>query len=1375
MWKYNNFISISKDFIPVFTEEVDKNYKGTWKFFIPHSHMKNMLEKLTTALERSNVGDKRSLWLTGAYGTGKTYASFVVKHLLEDSVEEIENYFNKHKIISPLWHRVKALREGNPYLVVYRSAAGHITSSRRLMMEFQQAIKEELKAQGYSKTFGESILDQLVSKLSGPENIFNWEGAFKKYRGRFRTVSSPEEVISLLQAGDISLGAVVAEVLEEEGISLIDSPRAIKQWLKEIIETNDLRGIIFIWDEFTEFFYNNVPVTPLQELAHATTDMPFYLFLVTHRALNQFTRIDDDTRKKLIDRFHTCQLEMAPVTAYKLIANAVDSKKENINEWEAKRDSLWNAVSSLVNRLALTGDQMSKDDLRKLAPIHPYTANLLSTISSLYSSSQRTLFQFLKKDEPGSFQWFIANYPKDNWYWLTPDYLWQYFFEETKLEAIDNVGDLINHYKVADEKLSDEEERRVLRVMLLLVALNRQTHESSELLKPRLSIIKQMFLGTGLAPKVEDVAKKLCADNIMHEIKTGNDYEYIVPIANIDHDKLKQCRQRIQSSMPFEKLLNIKSQDAEFGLALKNILLLQGSAKLRHPLQIISAQDLKKKKGRFVSIVENPYEIGVVLVVAQQDEDLIDSEMIAKELSLEYSDHILLISQVPFGQKRWNDWVEHRAYWLYHEETRNETIKRFYENKSKNLMAEWIDGVRRGRVRGFFKGEQTELTNCNAISNYLESIVEKVFPYGPEVLSKTGTLYTSNWGKAGAEIGLKSASIVQQPYKEVVLLLERQGVWDQNGLSRYPNHPMAKMKSIVDKYFSSHDQVKIIDLWCALTNKPYGLMPSPIGILLFSFLLRDYANGYYYSDGINSLPLNPNKLAELIVQVLKGNSNQSELINIRKMSVAGEKFCKLSRNIFRLSEKKTSFPEDALKNARDTVISLGYPLWALSYFLKDTYDIAPSAKIVESIKVLFDVLGYDHELDDEAMNNVVNAVHPFHKELNSLLCADNLQKGMIAFWQAEKPELITLIRKLDVDVTHVMNILRNHLNQDPYLWTEDKVKDKLSKVVQELDLLDAFNELLETRKHSMEELKVYFRTSWLTGKFPLQAFKASQSEATVKVLDGLNEVIYKESKSIPDSLSDDLRKNRDYLQSLLENPILLLTRLVESYTGHKLTDSEAQDIYKQLPDLTSSTSEEMKRSILQILSQRSKHKKIVKLRALWKELTDSDSPDNWSERRQIPIHWVLDDGDCHKLFEKFNHLDAMQEEQIDRMLSYLIDKKEELAVLKNDQFVKNRFILAVAGEYADLVYQTGESDKLQVYISKNMEVPVPLWPMKISEIKRLVHNWVTRNYKEIVYPRVAEVLRAAPAEKIKSVVHDLVAEDALVGARLIAALKQNER
>ena len=40
-------------------------------------------------LEKSSATKDMPQWMSGAYGTGKTYASFTIKHILEDQLESV--------------------------------------------------------------------------------------------------------------------------------------------------------------------------------------------------------------------------------------------------------------------------------------------------------------------------------------------------------------------------------------------------------------------------------------------------------------------------------------------------------------------------------------------------------------------------------------------------------------------------------------------------------------------------------------------------------------------------------------------------------------------------------------------------------------------------------------------------------------------------------------------------------------------------------------------------------------------------------------------------------------------------------------------------------------------------------------------------------------------------------------------------------------------------------------------------------------------------------------------------------------------------------------------------------------------------------------
>ena len=72
------------------------------------------------------------------------------------------------------------------------------------------------------------------------------------------------------------------------------------------------------------------------------------------------------------------------------------------------------------------------DRYRELCPIHPMTISLLSKVAENFGASQRTLFRFMKdpegREQKVGFLYYIDNFGPEDWRWLTPDFLWDYFF-----------------------------------------------------------------------------------------------------------------------------------------------------------------------------------------------------------------------------------------------------------------------------------------------------------------------------------------------------------------------------------------------------------------------------------------------------------------------------------------------------------------------------------------------------------------------------------------------------------------------------------------------------------------------------------------------------------------------------------------------------------------------------------------------------------------------------------------------------------------------------------------------------------------------------------------------------------------------------------
>ncbi|MDD2230294.1 MAG: hypothetical protein PHY48_12885, partial [Candidatus Cloacimonetes bacterium] len=89
MFKYDEIIDINKDYSPYYN--LLNEGKDTWKSFIITPQFYQLLNATLDCLEKENI----SLWLQGAYGTGKRHATGFLKHLLWLPLSEIGPWAGK--------------------------------------------------------------------------------------------------------------------------------------------------------------------------------------------------------------------------------------------------------------------------------------------------------------------------------------------------------------------------------------------------------------------------------------------------------------------------------------------------------------------------------------------------------------------------------------------------------------------------------------------------------------------------------------------------------------------------------------------------------------------------------------------------------------------------------------------------------------------------------------------------------------------------------------------------------------------------------------------------------------------------------------------------------------------------------------------------------------------------------------------------------------------------------------------------------------------------------------------------------------------------------------------------------------------------------
>ena len=113
---YKDYFGIRPDYAPIMTRANIEKSPETWLAFYPHDSFVEILRELLKSLN----GGKKTLWITGAYGTGKSHASLVLQKLFTDDGARVQKWLDLRKAQIPDPVRKGVLkRRGEKMLVVY--------------------------------------------------------------------------------------------------------------------------------------------------------------------------------------------------------------------------------------------------------------------------------------------------------------------------------------------------------------------------------------------------------------------------------------------------------------------------------------------------------------------------------------------------------------------------------------------------------------------------------------------------------------------------------------------------------------------------------------------------------------------------------------------------------------------------------------------------------------------------------------------------------------------------------------------------------------------------------------------------------------------------------------------------------------------------------------------------------------------------------------------------------------------------------------------------------------------------------------------------------------------------------------------------------
>lgn len=409
--KYSEIISVEKHFKSAF--DITSDFGDSWKTFISNDKFENNLGQIIKSFTSPVFNNRKSIWIQGTYGTGKSHSLAVIEHLLSDDYEQIEDYLpriNKAQVRN----EIASFRKSKKVFPVILKGIYAIADVVDLTYVIQQQVALALQKKNIdiaTKTDFQTVIQ--ILKRGDLDSFF--ESIIEKNVELQGYASNKEQLIEALENNEKKVLRIIADEFKKAGLGGFRAHNII-EWLTEVKIELQKKGIadylMLFWDEFTSLLEISErrsilnAIQDIAEMSYSEIDdgkdtLGIYIMLVTHKRLEQtesYKDLKEDEKNMAKARFVELDYGMQPTTTYHILSGALEKKNPKVLDELRQKNFLDVAsVMNVVDRV-VDGDAPNAKEVREkitsLYPFHPYTSYLATFVSRVVGEAERSILDF---------------------------------------------------------------------------------------------------------------------------------------------------------------------------------------------------------------------------------------------------------------------------------------------------------------------------------------------------------------------------------------------------------------------------------------------------------------------------------------------------------------------------------------------------------------------------------------------------------------------------------------------------------------------------------------------------------------------------------------------------------------------------------------------------------------------------------------------------------------------------------------------------------------------------------------------------------------------------------------------------------------------
>lgn len=1064
--KYSDAIKIreTKSSYNIKTEEGNE-----WKNFIPNEQFNEILQKVIGSVSNKVVDEHRSFWLEGTYGTGKSHAAAVIKHLLCDPISDIEDYIkdeygaDKYAIIR---ESLYAVREKTRLFPVTMYGHCSIAHKDDLSLQIQSHVCQALDNAGIHITV-KTDFDNYVSNIE--KNPIIWDTIIGNDLELQSYAPDRRKLIKDLSTGDSALLTLVKNALRKSGFHVRLEQENLCTWFfevqNELAAKTNYKGILLMWDEFTDVMLSDLGpslLVDLQELADATmnTTNNSYFFHIAHPSA--LDNLKAEERTKTTGRYHYMHYNMEPVSAFKIMSRKFVHEQDSNNPayalYHEMTDKYFAQMREVYEKYAATSNNPLEtlNDLKLLFPVHPATANMATYYAREVGSSSRSVFEFLGDNK--AIREFLDNedyFAKGHM--ITSDYLWDFVLDEFNKKTVKYgvVTERFNSYKLHVGKKGDSY-LAVFKSILLLNAFNNLA--ANETVTPSEENIRNMYVGTPVDEEMDDILNWINTEGVVQRSPQGI---YEIRFSALDTKEIEDIK---------ASLLNGEYKFTSQLLKFSDTASKEFEKKLKMVNRPYAFEFFSEDSNEYTLLnkIENgrksaeTYELYLALMMARNNAELTTLKDIASKAMNDerFKNVAFLVFDTMIEPLEYDRFIEYQANAVcsnkhgYAEQTKSHT------DNAKAIIADWMKNINSGTCTVYLQGDSTSISARTLPNVINSSIAPRVFSSGPESLEilrlkAPSTCWVKQFSNKSADTVLSfntKDEIVTRcigPAKHIPLLL--QDSVDDNLQFKQDidqKHPLYIVFKFVKSKIDHSDKQNVFNFaekFKELTMAPYGLFKSHAGYGMLAFALRPYVDKVFDTTG---KPINAQRMQELIDDTFKiwdGASSNTHKVDVKFETKEEGSIAKGLISMFQLGKLKDYKDVTSLTDARWALRNgycpqAGYPLWAIKYCdkvqalnCKDKI-----CKLTDNIITIYTEVGAKNPALMVETDNLITEVRFEYTPLLNYEEENNFEKGFYNYLKAD-----TIVNLADEDYDKALAYIRQHMEGGVGLWTETAVIEQL--------------------------------------------------------------------------------------------------------------------------------------------------------------------------------------------------------------------------------------------------------------------------------------------------------------------------------------------